>query len=271
MVLVLTGGCCVRTFAGVDPLASSKGFWAEVLGVGNFFFELGVQIVDVCMSTRATNGGLIDVEASGCVDGRVRALLTHTAAGACAQDLLKRLKAMRGSKADAVSLDDIDRAIKKLAILGNGFQMLRVGWVPSPQPRVSSCGNGGAAVVTQVGHRNIVVSVPHEMSTDSQVVLEAAEVCVLQLSCSWCRPLLRRHASRAVRCALCHSRMICAGHWIRLCQFDARVAPLGRRSLRARGHSAAAGGHVLDRHAGPGNTVLVPVVLPRVSSTIYVL
>jgi hypothetical protein len=32
---------------GVDPLASNKGFWAEMLGVGDFYYELGVQIIEV--------------------------------------------------------------------------------------------------------------------------------------------------------------------------------------------------------------------------------
>lgn len=45
---------------GVDPLASNKGFWADLLGVGDFYFELGVRIIEVCLSTRATNGGLLD-------------------------------------------------------------------------------------------------------------------------------------------------------------------------------------------------------------------
>lgn len=31
---------------GVDPLASGKGFWL-VLGIGDFYYELGVQIVEV--------------------------------------------------------------------------------------------------------------------------------------------------------------------------------------------------------------------------------
>ena len=34
---------------GVDPLASSKGFWAQLLGVGDFYYELGVQIVEVTL------------------------------------------------------------------------------------------------------------------------------------------------------------------------------------------------------------------------------
>ena len=29
---------------GVDPLASHKGFWAQLLGVGDFYYELGVQV-----------------------------------------------------------------------------------------------------------------------------------------------------------------------------------------------------------------------------------
>jgi len=47
---------------GVDPLASSKGFWAEILGVGDFYYELGVQITEVCLATKANNGGLISLD-----------------------------------------------------------------------------------------------------------------------------------------------------------------------------------------------------------------
>ena len=31
---------------GVDPLASSKGFWAEMLGMGDYYYELGVRVVE---------------------------------------------------------------------------------------------------------------------------------------------------------------------------------------------------------------------------------
>lgn len=89
---------------GVDPLASRKGFWAELLGVGDFYYELGVQIVDVCLSTRPLNGGLMDVT-----------------------DLLRRLRLMRGSNAQRLGLDDVTRAVKKLGVLGNGFRMVNVG------------------------------------------------------------------------------------------------------------------------------------------------
>lgn len=29
---------------GVDPLASNKGMWAQLLGFGDFYYELGVQV-----------------------------------------------------------------------------------------------------------------------------------------------------------------------------------------------------------------------------------
>ncbi len=32
---------------GVDPLASNKGVWAKTLGIGDFYYELGVQVVGV--------------------------------------------------------------------------------------------------------------------------------------------------------------------------------------------------------------------------------
>lgn len=37
---------------GVDPLASKKGFWSELLDVGDFYYELAVQIIEVCIITR---------------------------------------------------------------------------------------------------------------------------------------------------------------------------------------------------------------------------
>ena len=47
---------------GVDPLASSKGFWSEMLGVGDFYYELGVQIIEVCMANSHKTGGLMELE-----------------------------------------------------------------------------------------------------------------------------------------------------------------------------------------------------------------
>lgn len=41
---------------------ASKGFWAEKLGIGDFYYELAVQVVEVCMSTSHINGGVMTVE-----------------------------------------------------------------------------------------------------------------------------------------------------------------------------------------------------------------
>jgi ESCRT-II complex subunit VPS22 len=40
---------------------ASKGFWAETLGIGDFYYELAVQVIDICFTTRDQNGGLIEL------------------------------------------------------------------------------------------------------------------------------------------------------------------------------------------------------------------
>ncbi|XP_059725204.1 vacuolar-sorting protein SNF8-like isoform X2 [Haemorhous mexicanus] len=89
---------------GVDPLASGKGFWAEVLGVGDFYYELGVQIIEVCLALRHRNGGLITLE-----------------------ELQQQVLKGRGKFAQDVSADDLLRAIRKLKVLGSGFGTIPVG------------------------------------------------------------------------------------------------------------------------------------------------
>ncbi|CAB4385352.1 vacuolar-sorting protein SNF8 [Rhizophagus irregularis] len=91
---------------GVDPLASNKGFWSELLGVGDFYYELGIQIIGVCLSTRGRNGGLVEL-------GELKRQLTKMRSG--------------GSSAQEISDDDIIRSIKTLKPLGNGFEILPIG------------------------------------------------------------------------------------------------------------------------------------------------
>ncbi|GBG78819.1 hypothetical protein CBR_g28043 [Chara braunii] len=112
---------------GVDPLASNKGFWAELLGIGDFYYELGVQIVDICLATRVHNGGLIDLN-----------------------ELQSLLASKNRASRESVSEDDCLRAIGKLKVLGNGFEVL------------------------SVGRRKLVRSVPTELSTDHNAILELA-------------------------------------------------------------------------------------------------
>ncbi|KAM1394730.1 hypothetical protein PS2_030291 [Malus domestica] len=116
------------TKVGVDPLASNKGFWAELLGIGDFYYELGVQIVDICLATRPHNGGLINL-----------------------QELCRLLRQRRKSDREAVSEDDCLRAISKLKVLGNGYEVI------------------------SVGKRKLVRSVPTELNKDHNEILELAQ------------------------------------------------------------------------------------------------
>ncbi|KAF9666984.1 hypothetical protein SADUNF_Sadunf16G0285600 [Salix dunnii] len=121
---------------GVDPLASNKGFWAELLGIGDFYYELGVQIVEICLATRPHNGGLINL-----------------------QELCALLRQKRKSDREAVSEDDCLRAISKLkvcikgafVILGSGFEVI------------------------SVGKRKLIRSVPTELNKDHNEILELAQ------------------------------------------------------------------------------------------------
>ncbi|KAH7544359.1 hypothetical protein JRO89_XS15G0154400 [Xanthoceras sorbifolium] len=140
---------------GVDPLASNKGFWAELLGIGDFYYELEgkvmyfklalpvniaglwkfcidmlhwVQIVEICLATRPHNGGLINL-----------------------QELCKLLRQRRKSDREAVSEDDCLRAISKLKVLGSGFEVI------------------------SVGKKKLVRSVPTELNKDHNQILELAQ------------------------------------------------------------------------------------------------
>ena len=50
-----------RVLLPTFPRPANKGFWAELLGVGDFYYELGIQIIEICLATRPINGGLIEM------------------------------------------------------------------------------------------------------------------------------------------------------------------------------------------------------------------
>ncbi|KAI7863407.1 vacuolar-sorting protein SNF8-like protein [Spinellus fusiger] len=93
---------------GVDPLASNKGFWADLLGFGDFYYELGIQIIETCITTRTRDGGLTALE-----------------------DLKQRLERMRSKQGQKekqdITEDDIVRAIRTLKPLSGGFEVLEIG------------------------------------------------------------------------------------------------------------------------------------------------
>ena len=100
----------------IDFLASSYqreadggSIWAQLLGgsVNDFYFNLGVLIVEECRATRAENGGLMSVD-------DVRARISAGRAGSVGGGM-------------QVSDDDIKRAVDSLAPLGSCFSIMKIG------------------------------------------------------------------------------------------------------------------------------------------------
>lgn len=86
---------------------TGESIWTQLLGgsVNDFYFNLGVLIVEECRATRAENGGLISVS-----------------------DLQSRIsKSTRIGGSMEVSDDDIKRAVDSLAPLGSCFSIMTIG------------------------------------------------------------------------------------------------------------------------------------------------
>ena len=99
---------------GVDPLSGSRGsarsttggpgvWWTEALGLGEWEYEVAVQVVDVCISTRERNGGMIEIG-----------------------EMTRRVDKMRGGNSE-VTNEDIYRAIDLLRPLGAGYTIQPIG------------------------------------------------------------------------------------------------------------------------------------------------
>lgn len=85
-------------------MASNKSYWSDLLGVGDFYFDLGVVIIEATLNLKNRTGGLTSLE-----------------------ELKQYLKANTAiGKKNAISDDDIARAVEKLAILGNGFKIVLI-------------------------------------------------------------------------------------------------------------------------------------------------
>lgn len=89
---------------GVDPLSSSKGVWS-VLGMGDFYFELSIQIVEICLASAESTGGMMELS-----------------------EVKERLaKSRRQKKQQEITTEDVLLATKKLKIFGNSFQVHPLG------------------------------------------------------------------------------------------------------------------------------------------------
>jgi len=95
------------TSTGIDPLASNKGFWADLLGVGDYYFEIAVRVIDLCVRGRRVTGGIMPL------DELVLKLNLRSAAS-------------KSAAVSDVSEEDVRRSVDKLQVLGKGFRIIDV-------------------------------------------------------------------------------------------------------------------------------------------------
>jgi ESCRT-II complex subunit VPS22 len=95
---------------GKDAAAAGGGsIWTQLLGgtVNDFYFNLGVLVVEECRATRSENGGLISL-----IDLRTR---------------IERGRSGIQGASLSVTDDDIKRAVDSLAPLGSCFSIMKIG------------------------------------------------------------------------------------------------------------------------------------------------
>lgn len=130
---------------GVDPLAGPKrgGWWTEVLGVvGDWQYELGVQIVDICVSTRERNGGMVEMG-----------------------ELLRLLTKLRGGTGK-VTEEDVVQSIKTLKPLGAGYEIIDVGGRKMIRSVVKELDNDGAVVLGLAQQKDVGGKVTEKLLVD---------------------------------------------------------------------------------------------------------
>eukprot|EP01022_Parablepharisma_sp_SALTPOND_P028919 TRINITY_DN72038_c0_g1_i1.p1 TRINITY_DN72038_c0_g1~~TRINITY_DN72038_c0_g1_i1.p1 ORF type:complete len:289 (-),score=33.76 TRINITY_DN72038_c0_g1_i1:85-870(-) len=88
---------------GVDPISSQKGHLGGTLGLGSFYYELGIQVTNICIALKKKTGGFVEMS-----------------------DCMKYLQHLRGSAASKISEEDITSAIKQLQVLGPALQLINV-------------------------------------------------------------------------------------------------------------------------------------------------
>lgn len=125
---------------GVDPLQSKKAFWGELLGLGDFYYELAIQIIDMCMAKRSDTGGLLDLNV---LHSYILEKRSRTSGPATTSHLLQQ----------QITIDDLTRSIRKLKVLNSGFD------------------------IVNIGGKKFVRSIPRELATDENEILEMVIFC----------------------------------------------------------------------------------------------
>lgn len=163
---------------GVDPLAghpaTSLGgtrlgkvadLWNDLLGFSDWQYELGVQIVDVCVSSRTHNGGLIAMDEL--IDGVLRLRL-----GSASGDQQSENSEVR------ITEDDILRSLQALKPLGCGYEALRMNGVTFVRTMLHEL-NASAVrileVLTSGGAQTDALGIPFVLATDLATTVPGAE------------------------------------------------------------------------------------------------
>ncbi|WVQ81512.1 hypothetical protein IAT38_003636 [Cryptococcus sp. DSM 104549] len=185
---------------GVDPLAVGpsgvgssgsggigRGWWSEVLGIGEWEYELAVQVVDVCVSTRGENGGMIEMGDLIRRVGRLRsgglAALPDPSGGK------SKLPAPAGDEPGQVTPEDIMRTLKLLHPLHAGYTIHH----PSPSttyvrtiPRSLDTDQSTLlALAATTGGRLIPRAVKMQTGWAEVRVRTALEDCVMREGLGW--------------------------------------------------------------------------------------
>lgn len=133
---------------GVDPLGGGrKGIWDHV-GVGQWTYELAVQVVDVCLRSRDLNGGLMDMDE---VLRGVRALREGPA-----KPRSLAIGAQEVGSTDlrnAVTESDVARALTALSPFGCGYSVVEVGRRKLVRSVASEFDTGSLAIASSVDDR----------------------------------------------------------------------------------------------------------------------
>ncbi len=118
---------------GVDPISSQKGQLGGALGLGGFYYELGIQVLNVCLALRKKTGGF--VEMTDCM-----MYLRHLRGSMAAQITEYRF-------ATIIDREDICSAIKQLGVFGTSLQII------------------------EVDHKQFISSVPLELNEDHKLLI----------------------------------------------------------------------------------------------------
>jgi ESCRT-II complex subunit VPS22 len=89
---------------GVDPLQSKNGFWSKLLGVGDFYHELSVKVIDVCVSLKKKYGALVPLDK-------------------VIQDIMATYPDKK--KAPKITDSDIEAALRSLKTIGQGYAVIQ--------------------------------------------------------------------------------------------------------------------------------------------------